>query len=234
MLKSLAIPYEWKIINKFLEEVNCRNEISSVEFTIKDFNDTLKLEDTLEEFGLNSSDLVGKTLKFNTIYLFEFQKYLIYEPTFHFNKYRLITLRDELYHNYSPFDIQKHRNYCRTKEQEALKSGLKSEIWTLKEGEELLGTSEEAGYFGGKGSSGWKYIAIANYLLDIYSYDKNFAFHRFSPFDTLMVDGKLIQFQTLLLSSEPKHKEAIQKYMVRKLDIPVEKLESDVFISNKP
>ena len=61
-----------------------------------------------------------------------------------------------------------------------------------------------------------------------------FAFHRFSPFDTLMVDGKLIQFQTLLLSSEPKHKEAIQKYMVRKLDIPVEKLESDVFISNKP
>jgi hypothetical protein len=49
-----------------------------------------------------------------------------------------------------------------------------------------------------------------------------------------MVDGKLIQFQTLLLSSEPKHKEAIQKYMVRKLDIPVEKLESDVFISNKP
>ena len=48
MLKSLAIPYEWKIINKFLEEVNCRNEISSVEFTIKDFNDTIKLEDTLE------------------------------------------------------------------------------------------------------------------------------------------------------------------------------------------
>lgn len=234
MLKSLAIPYEWKIINKYLEEVNCRNEISSVEFTIKDFKDTIILKDTLQEFELGPSDLVGKTLKFNIIYLFEFEKYLIYEPTFHFNKYRLITLRDELYHNYSHFDIHKHRNYCRTKEQEALKSGLKPEIWSFKEGVELLGSSEEAGYFGGKGSSGWKYIALANYLLDTYCHEKNFAFHRFSPFDTLMVNGKLLQFQTLLMSSELKHKVTVQKYLVRKLDIPVEKLESDIFDEVKP
>jgi len=232
MLKSLAIPYEWKIINKYLEEVNCRNEISSVEFTIKDFNDTILLKETLQEFELEPSDLVGKILRFNVIYLFELEKYLIYEPTFHFNKYRLITLRDELYHNYSPFDIQKYRNYCRIKEQEALKSGLKPEIWSLKYGEELFGTSEEAGYFGGKGSSGWKYIAVANFLLDAFSHEKNLDFQRFSPYDTLMVEGKLIQLQVLLLSREPKHKVSVQKYLVRKLDIPLGKLESDIFEQN--
>jgi len=225
MLSQLPTPFERSVISEILEYYGFHSEIQY-------FNIRNVLEDKYNISHALLSDLQAQTERVNsiqfrvqTLHLADTTKHIIYEPTYHFNKYRLISLRADVYQDFKAFDVQKFRNYCRTKEGEALKSGLSANIWGLKEAEALFGAAEDAGYFGGNGSNGWKYIAFTNYLTDLhFKNTKTADLYRFSPYDTLLVNGKLSTLQQLLKTGGEVVRLAVLKHILRRLNIPIPEL----------
>ncbi|MBK6264486.1 hypothetical protein JKA74_05505 [Marivirga sp. S37H4] len=223
MIDNLALPPEWRALMQYLEEAKVRNEIKTFPLKSQQFSRASKqlIMEVMEDLGVPGSRADKINFSFSVIYLFEHQKHLIFEPDYCFNRYRIITLRSSLYDKFHPLDIQKVRGFCRTKEKEALKSGLKTVVWDNPSGKIIFGPSEQPGDFGGSGSSGWKYIALCNFLMDLYCEENNLFLKRITPYDSLMKEVKIHQISTPLKLKDVLFKEAIQKYISRlmKLDL---------------
>lgn len=225
MINSLSLPTEWKVIMHYLEDTQVRNEIHTQLIHVDKLSNSSQtfIQETLQSLGGNSETIEKIKLSFNTIHLFEHDKHLFYEPGYLFNRYRMITLRSSLYDQFQPLDIQKARNYCRTKEGEALKSGLNSEIWGLSGTETLFGASEPAGDFSGSGSSGWKFLALAQLIADCYFFENRMFIKRITPYDSLMSEGKIFQIAQPLRLQNLQHKAPIINYIARQLQVDLPK-----------
>ncbi len=220
MLQLLPTPFEWQMISSCFEQINGRNEIVTIRFNPAKDLPIAPVETVVCALEGDFKQVLQETFHIKVIHLYEFNTFLLYEPAFHFNRYRLITLRDEFYDEHTGFNVPQFKTYCRTKEQEALKAGLQADIWDMKAAHSIFGASEEAGYFGGKGSNGWKFIALANYLTDLFFTTKRKSpCYRFTPYDTLMKDGKLVQLNQLLKSRDSGAQQSMLKFFIRKMHL---------------
>ncbi|GAA5041207.1 hypothetical protein GCM10011506_42680 [Marivirga lumbricoides] len=204
---------------QYLEDAEIRNEIHTYLIDVDKLTQHSRelIREAIEEMEGIQADFHSLKISFNTIYLFEQDKHLVYEPDYLFNRYRMITLRSALYNKFQPLDVQKVRNYCRTKEGEALKSGLKDDIWSYSSGEKVFGVSEQPGDFTGKGSSGWKFLALSQLMADCFFYEKGIFLRRITPYDNLMFEGKIIQIGQPLKLKNVQYKRPLINFIARQL-----------------
>lgn len=221
-----------KALQSYLEKIDLRSDFTSLQINFDQVynpNEENFLE-LREELEIELNSLLNKNLSF-TFHLLNLQPTdfnIFFEPEYHFNRYRLKTLRNSFYQDISYFDIQKWRTYCRSKEKEAFKGGLTNEIWTYPISEKLLGKADEPGYFGGNGSSGWKLHAIANFCLDLYCHQQKIKFLRLTPYDSFMSAGKIELLGNSLKLR--KQEQPIQQMMSRKIgyEIPGAKNKEEI------
>ncbi|WP_375578337.1 hypothetical protein ABWH96_15035 [Marivirga tractuosa] len=224
-----------KLINPlqhYLEEIDLRTDFLKIDIDFKKIfhQNTSYFDQLAEEMELKWDEFLEKDLgfSFELLHLQPTEYYLFFEPEYHFNRYRLKTLRNSFYQDIPFFDLQKWRTYCRSKEKEAFKGGLTNEIWTNPLAEKLLGKADEQGYFGGNGSPGWKLHAIANFCLDLYCHQHKIKFLRLTPYDSFMAQGKIELLGNSLKLR--KQEQPIQQMMSRKIgyEIPGNKNKDEI------
>lgn len=143
----------------------------------------------------------------------------VYDDANHFNRYRLKTLKAEVY---SLFNYTWHQSYlrmCRTFERECLISGSQERIWN---GPPIalrcFGRSEEAPDLTGNGSSGWKLNAYNDLQYDLISRLQGFKLIRIPSYENLMIGGKLQRIDKLLLRPNAETLRVIGSWLLRKMD----------------
>ena len=209
--------FESNKIASLLEQIDIRNEPLAVQPFLGKIQNKAELIQVYKDLD-GQHDQISRLASLSLIHCFDLDAYVLFEPNFFFNKYRLVTLRSDLYDQMNiHFDLLKYKSYCRSKEQNALKAGLAKQIWSDPTAKDLFGASEEAGYFGGNGSNGWKLIALTNFALDVFMHEQGLKLIRLSPYDTLMVNGRLHSLKELLLSSDPNVNEKVQQFLKRQL-----------------
>lgn len=224
-----------KLINplqQYLEKIDLRTDFLRVDIDFKKLykSNTKYFDELAEEMEIKWSPFLEQDLifSFDLLHLQPTDYHLFFEPEYHFNRYRLKTLRTSFYNESSFFDLQKWRTYCRSKEKEAFKGGLTFEIWTNTLAEKLLGKADEPGYFGGNGSPGWKFHAIANFCLDVYCQHNKIKFLRLTPYDSFMSQSKIeLLGNSLKLRKQEK---PIQQMISRKIgyEIPADENKKEI------
>jgi len=144
-----------------------------------------------------------------------------------FNRYRLATLRSDLYDEFTAIDTQKYRLYCRNQETKCLQSAKHGALWANESSKFYFGESEENGDLSMNGSSAWKLRAFESFNLDLLLSSEKKKFIRFSLFDTLMVGGQLISLEQLLKSRTEKTQQVITSFLLRRLGIEIEESKGD-------
>ncbi|WKV10956.1 hypothetical protein [Marivirga harenae] len=211
-----------KLINplqQYLEKIDLRTDFLRVDIEFKKLHQQYPhyFEELAEELELKWTSFLEKNLifSFDLLNLQPTDYHLFFEPEYHFNRYRLKTLRNSFYQDIPFFDLQKWKTFCRSKEKEAFKGGLTHEIWTNPLAEKLLNKADEPGYFGGNGSSGWKLHAIANFCLDLYCKQNKIKFYRLTPYDSFMWQSKIELLGNSLKLR--RHEKPIQLMISRKI-----------------
>jgi hypothetical protein len=134
-----------------------------------------------------------------------------------FNRYRATTLRSVFYINYTSFNTENYKRYCRQFESECLKAGRARNLWADTESEMFFGRSEEPGDLAIKGSSKWKLRAFHEYLEDLQAKILNIKLIRVCIYDNLMVNNKLIKLDQFLTSRNPINEKYILNYLLRRI-----------------
>lgn len=147
-------------------------------------------------------------------------KVVLFDDEPWFNRYRMITLRSEIYEK-SKLPVQTYRKWCRNEEKECLKGGLSPNVWTNREAESYFGKSEDPGDFGLNGSAGWKLKAWKDYLADISGKLGHYEVVRIPIYEEIMIEGKLKRFKDFLLYRKPEDEKYIASFMRRKLGMEI-------------
>lgn len=143
----------------------------------------------------------------------------VYDDAYHFNRYRLKTLKADVYSTFNFFWHQSYLRMCRTFERECLLSGLQERIWNGPPiASRCFGKSEEAPDLSGNGSSGWKLNAYNDLQYDLISRLQGFKLIRIPAYENIMIGGKLQRIDKLLLRPNPDTLRVIGSWMVRKMD----------------
>ncbi|PWJ42741.1 DUF7255 family protein [Sediminitomix flava] len=144
---------------------------------------------------------------------------IVLDEILHFNRYRGITLRSEIYNNLPSFPLSQYTRYCNQKENECLKPGGSLNNWSNQFAEIQFGpSSQRVGDFKGLGSSAWKLRAFKDYLQDISSLmTKDYKVLRISVWDQIMNSGQLHSYNDLLLNPSEADKELIIKNIQRRI-----------------
>lgn len=137
-----------------------------------------------------------------------------------FNRYRAISLNSGVYEKYNPDWLQAYRRNCRTLERECLKDGSRLGVWTNPSAEHHFSKAQEPGDFFGTGAAGWRLKAFEEFLADVYLFQGKQEHKRISEYERLMVQGKLIPLQQLLMSRSESSKQYLVKYLSRQLRLP--------------
>jgi hypothetical protein len=206
---------------QLLEEAEIRCEWSSVKIQKLKLSEQEEawVKEVMEDLEGDYSAWKGTTFDLSLIDVFQHEKWLLYEYDFDLNRYRVKTLRSELYDHFKPFEISQYRNVCRTKEQEALKSGLRPPVWTNPQAEKIFGKAEEPGDFYGVGGAGWKLRAFIQFLLDLYCFKNKKSLVRITPYNTLMANGKIVAVKQLIELADQEFAPYLRSYLTRQLDI---------------
>ncbi len=144
---------------------------------------------------------------------------LVWDDPLHFNRYRRATLRAEIYSEaWKGFQKMKYSDFCRKHEGECLKAALAGAVWHNRHAEEAFGRSETPGDLGGMGSAGWKYRAWQDYLQDLAATVCTFRIVRFSTWDELMVNRRLVRLGELLMAPTEEQTEILLNYVKRRIE----------------
>lgn len=164
--------------------------------------------------GIGKFGLLEK-LKFD----FKINRNLItYDGELHFNRYRLSTLKSDLYTELNfPF-VESHKRLCRTYEKECLQIGFQERIWTGSPfATRCFGNSSEQGDFSGVGSAGWKLLAYNDLQIDLQTKIHGYKLIRLNPFETLMTGGSLKRLDQLLINPKENQRKFIFNWLIRKI-----------------
>lgn len=184
----------------------------------QDFLDQKSKDWLHESFG----DLGGQgdfpllhKLKFD----FKVERVLLkYDDEAHFHRYRLATLKSDVYSQFSFDFIQGYRRLCRTYERDCLKVGMQQRVWYGPPlATSLFGEGSEPGDFYGNGAIGWKLAAFNDLQMDLQSRLHGYKLVRFSPYETLMTGGSLRRIDQLLMNSTEETRKALGNWLKRKL-----------------
>ncbi|MGB3180865.1 MAG: hypothetical protein WBB45_05715 [Cyclobacteriaceae bacterium] len=144
---------------------------------------------------------------------------VILDEDLSYNRYRSKTLRNQVYDNLPGAQPDHLRRYCRQYESECMKAGMRHDLWTSPEAEAHFGEASDPGEFYGTGASGWKLRAFTEHITDIMSLYSGTPVIRFSVYDNLMVEGRILQVRDLLMTSaDERYPEFLKSYMKRKLE----------------
>ena len=144
------------------------------------------------------------------------------DSSLQFNRYRAITLNSALYGKYNPAWLATYLRNCRTLERECLKDGARQGVWTNASAELHFGKAQESGDFYGTGAAGWRLMAFEEFLADVYLLQGKQQHKRISAYERLMVQGRLIPLQQLLLSRSDNNQQYLVKYLSRQLELPAQ------------
>ncbi|HEY8400317.1 MAG TPA: hypothetical protein VIK89_03590 [Cytophagaceae bacterium] len=143
---------------------------------------------------------------------------IILDDDLHFNRYRAITLRSQVYQKIKTVQVDNYKRFCRQFESECIKAGIAGDRWTNQRSESFFGLSQqERGDLSGNGSAEWKYKAFRDYLTDLANVIFKHKVIRISIYDNLMVNNQLIQFNKLLLSRKEENEKYVFNYLQRRL-----------------
>lgn len=173
------------------------------------------LEEAFEDLGGEGKIPLLEKLKFD----FKIQRNLIlYDDELSFNRYRLKTLRSDIYNEFTFDFAEAHRRLCRTYEKDCLKAGMQKRIW---DGPPIathcFGSSNEPGDFSSNGSSGWKLSAYNNVQIDLQCRIHGYKLFRITPFETLMTGGSLKRLDQLLINPKEEQHKIILNWFQRKI-----------------
>jgi hypothetical protein len=142
---------------------------------------------------------------------------LILDSPVSFNRYRLITLRSQVYEKLPGFDMEKLKLYCRKYERECIKTGLAYPYWTNALAEEHFGKAELPGDLIKNGAPGWKFKVYQDFLQDAYAAFTGKRLLRLSVWDEFLYQGKITRLNEVLLSPDAPSEEALLKYIERRI-----------------
>ncbi|TFV97818.1 hypothetical protein E4S40_04040 [Algoriphagus kandeliae] len=150
---------------------------------------------------------------------FKINRHLIlWDTEVHFNRYRLTTLRSDLYSENNFSFVDAYKRLCRTYEKEAIKAGLQMRIWNGPPiANRLFGNSNEPGDFSGNGASGWKLQAYNDSQIDFLTRIHGYKLIRLCPFETLMTGGSLKRLDQILINPKEEQREMIFNWLMRKI-----------------
>lgn len=202
ILREGGAEYEWQ----FEMEVNSK---------FLDSKGKLWLKEIFGELGGVGSFPLLEKLKFD----FKIGRHLIlWDDELHFNRYRLSTLKSEMYSEWTfPFS-ESHKRLSRTFEKECLKAGLQQRIWVGPPvAKTVFGQAEETGDFSGNGSSGWKLLAYNDAQYDLQTRLHGYKLIRLSPYETIMTGGSLKLLDQLLINPKEEQRTMLYNWLMRKL-----------------
>jgi len=165
--------------------------------------------------GINDPIYLNK-VKFD----FKIDNYLfIYDNENHFNRYRLSSLKSEIYHIFNFSWKDAYTRLSRTYERDCLKSGMQERIWNGPPiAQKHFGVSEEPGDLSGNGSAGWKLNAYNDAQIDLYSRLLGYKLIRIPKYENIMIGGSLKMIDELLLSPKEAYASGIASWIKRKCD----------------
>lgn len=173
------------------------------------------LKEIFEDLGGKGSFPLLEKFKFD----FKIGRHLIlWDDELHFNRYRLVTFRSEMYSAWTfPF-AEAHKRLCRTFEKECLKVGLQQRIWNGPPiAKTCFGQAEESGDFSGNGASGWKMLAYNDGQYDLQTRIHGYKLIRLSPYETIMTGGSLKQLDQLLINPKEEQRAMLYNWLLRKV-----------------
>lgn len=141
----------------------------------------------------------------------------VYDDEIHFNRYRLITFRSDLYSELNfPF-LETQKRLCRSYEKECLKVGMQQRIWDgAPIAKHSFGESSEPGDFSGNGAVGWKLEAYNDAQFDLQTRIHGYKLFRITPFETLMTGGSLKRLDQLLINPKEEQRAMLLNWFMRK------------------
>ncbi|HSI78629.1 MAG TPA: hypothetical protein VK957_22230 [Lunatimonas sp.] len=143
----------------------------------------------------------------------------LFDNAVHFNRYRSLTLKNEMYLVFTyPWAVAYER-LCRQQERACLQAGLQDRIWNGPPlASKCFGPSEESGDLSGNGSAGWKLNAYNDMQYDLISRLHGFKLVRIPEYETIMTGGSLKKIDQLLLNPSESTMGIIGKWLQRKLE----------------
>lgn len=173
------------------------------------------LQSGYEGLGGEDSAICLSKLRFD----FAIDRHLfLIDGAVHFNRYRLLTLKNDLYQVFTfPWAVSYER-LCRQQERACLQAGLQERVWNGPPlAAKCFGPSEEYGDLSGNGSAGWKLNAYNDMQYDLISRLHGFRLIRIPVYETIMTGGSLKKIDQLLLNPSQTTMEIIGKWLSRKL-----------------
>ncbi|WP_425638674.1 DUF7255 family protein [Algoriphagus yeomjeoni] len=141
----------------------------------------------------------------------------VYDEELHFNRYRLITFRSDLYSELNYPFVETQKRLCRTYEKECLKVGLQERIWNgAPVAKHCFGAASEPGDFSGNGAIGWKLTAYNDAQFDLQTRIHGYKLFRITPFETLMTGGSLKRLDQLLINPKEEQRVMLLNWFNRK------------------
>nr|MBI1232568.1 hypothetical protein [Cytophagales bacterium] len=175
------------------------------------------LQSVYQQLGGNGDAVHLSKLRFD----FAIGRHLfLVDDAVHFNRYRLLTLKSDLYTTFTfPWEVS-YTRLCRQQERACLQAGLQDRIWNGPPfASSCFGKSEEYGDLSGNGSAGWKLTAYNDMQYDLLSRLHGFKLFRIPVYETIMTGGSLKKLDQLLLNPAPATMEVIGKWLGRKLTV---------------
>ncbi|MEP0713955.1 hypothetical protein [Algoriphagus sp.] len=172
------------------------------------------LEEIYKDLGGKGSLPLFEKLKFD----FKINRNLfVYDEELHFNRYRLITFKSDLYFELNfPF-LETQKRLCRSYEKECLKVGLRQRIWNGPPvARHCFGEADEPGDFSGNGAVGWKLSAYNDAQIDLQTRIHGYKLFRITPYETLMTGGSLKRLDQLLINPKEEQRTMLLNWFLRK------------------
>jgi hypothetical protein len=103
----------------------------------------------------------------------------------HFNRYRVLTLKSNLYNGETHFMVSSYKQFCKLYERGCLKAACWGKNWKNNSTEKQFGKSDIEGTFIKNGSSRWKQRAYYDFLKDVSSKILDIPIIRISIYDSI-------------------------------------------------
>jgi len=127
-----------------------------------------------------------------------------FDEELHFNRYRKLTLKSDVYKKLLTFPLDTYISYCENYETDCLKAGKYGGKWKNDNTEKQFEISSAFGDLSGTGPSRWKQRAFYDFLKDISQLIIGVKIIRISTWDTIDLNGILYRIGDLL----DNHKDA--------------------------
>jgi hypothetical protein len=115
----------------------------------------------------------------------------------HFNRFRLETLKSEVYAELPQFPLGAYQGFCARHEQACIRAGKHGGKWTSVSSENQFGLSPSRGDFFGAGPARWRQRAFYDFVKDLSPLIIGIPVVRLAVWDEVLAGGRLVQLVQL-------------------------------------